>query len=268
MEMIGQANIKNFLANLSLDSLPHTLMLKGSQGCGKHLLCNLIADKLNLNLINATNDISGDWVNKLYLSGPALYIIEGYNITEREYNIILKLLEEPPTQVYLILIVNNLNNIPETIVNRAIRLNFEEYSFEELDMFAKKHSLILDSKYINSLFKTPGSLLNIINYNIKIEDIENLVSDIIARFNSISLPTALTVLNRLNLKDNYDKIDLGTFINLLYIRSIDTYIDTKNKYYFNISKIVQLYSNKLGYQKANKQNLVTNLIIDMWKEGK
>lgn len=267
MEFIGQNNIKLFLNNLTLDNMPHSLMLKGEPGCGRHLVCNLIKDKLNLELVNITDNLSTETINSIYLNEiPTLYLIEGYNITEKNYNSILKLLEEPPVQSYIVLIEDMNTILLETIANRIIKIIFEKYSFDELKEFSIANNLIIEDKYINTLFNTPGDILNILNYNIKLGEVEKLISDIITRFKSTSLPTALTVLNRLNFKDNYDKIELNTFIKLLYIRLIDKYLETKDNYYFNMSNILQEYKGKLKYKKVEKQRLVTNLLIDMWRE--
>ena len=46
----GQSKLLNIVNNFTLDTLPHTILLEGLKGSGKHSIVSYIADKLNLQI--------------------------------------------------------------------------------------------------------------------------------------------------------------------------------------------------------------------------
>ena len=55
--IIGQTKLLNKINKLTLNTLPHSLLFIGEYGCGKHLICNYIANKFNLELNKLDNNV-------------------------------------------------------------------------------------------------------------------------------------------------------------------------------------------------------------------
>ena len=65
--MVGQIQLTNKLNNITLDNFPRSLILFGEDGCGKHTYCNLISNKLDLELKDITESITLETINVLLL---------------------------------------------------------------------------------------------------------------------------------------------------------------------------------------------------------
>ena len=48
--IIGQTKLINRINSFTIDSLPHSILMIGDLGCGKHTLCKYIADKFGLEI--------------------------------------------------------------------------------------------------------------------------------------------------------------------------------------------------------------------------
>ena len=85
----GQEKLINIFENMTIDQLPHTFMLLGEDGCGKHTLSKDIAEKFSLEYEDISTTISTELIMEIEtIKVPTLYIL---NINElKDQNIILK----------------------------------------------------------------------------------------------------------------------------------------------------------------------------------
>ena len=112
----GQEKICNQIDKLTLDSFPRSLMLVGSKGAGKHLIVDYIANKFNLQVIDITTTLDQDSIEELYNRvEPYLYIIQANELSVKEENTILKFVEEPLKNSYIILLAETAIGILPTI---------------------------------------------------------------------------------------------------------------------------------------------------------
>ena len=120
MDIIGQEKLLKKIQSISLDNFPRTLMLEGPKGSGKHIIADIIRQKLNLPLYNITKNISLDTITEICLKvEPSIYLIEGNILTEKTENVILKFLEEPLKNSFIILLVDDKASLLETVINRC-----------------------------------------------------------------------------------------------------------------------------------------------------
>lgn len=131
--------IENFKNRCSNGNLSHAQLISGEDGIGKSILAEILG-KLILNgdlnreyvdIINykpskasfGVDDVREiiDEVNKKPFEGDKKVIIihQGNNLTIQAQNALLKTIEEPPTEVYIIILCESLELILDTIKSRC-----------------------------------------------------------------------------------------------------------------------------------------------------
>jgi len=168
--------------NLVLESgkTPHAIILSGPKGIGKFLLSQKITEKLfgakvdfNSELIQdllilspgEKREIGINEIRKIpdfiYLS-PAKYksrvvIIDDADLlNENAANALLKILEEPPKNSYLLLVCHNEQALKKTIKSRSSIIRMSPLSDEEILEFAK--SKLIDENLIPLCANSLGAL--------------------------------------------------------------------------------------------------------------
>ena len=191
--MVGQKYLQNLLKDFTIDTFPQSLLLIGEKGCGRHTYCNLIKERLEntsrypiqLNALDITNNISLEFIEEINIRvEPYLYVIDISKISIREQNIILKLLEEPMQNTFLVIICESTSQVLPTVLNRCQRWYFEDYTAEELMYFSQDTSLL-------EILHTPGKLLEFKGTDIKAY--KELIEKIFDKMSVASLPNALSI---------------------------------------------------------------------------
>ena len=148
----GQDKLIQKIYNLNLDTFPRTLMLLGEEGSGKHSIVSIISDHLNLPIDDITESISLEKLNEIELRiEPHIYILSVNSISLKEENTILKFLEEPLKNSFIILLANGKDGLLPTILNRCQVWPLEKYKKVLLkELFPEASDDILD------ICNTPG----------------------------------------------------------------------------------------------------------------
>ena len=261
--MIGQNKLINKINSLTLETLPHSLIILGEEGSGKHTIVNLIIDKLQLPFFDITNNISLDIIEEIYIKvEPILYLININKISLKSENMLLKLIEEPLNNAYLVLTAENKTSVISTILNRCQVWELEKYTNEQLSYFL---STIKDNYpdyfYLTDIFNTPGQLLYVINYNSKIKDMIQLSDKIIQYIGQANFSNTLTISNKLAYKDEQDKWNFDIFIKVLLYRIKKYLVDNYSQIVYNLYKITNqlLQDSKIAH--INKQQLFENYLV-------
>lgn len=255
--MIGQEKIKNELSKYSLNTLPQSILFLGEYGCGKHTLANELAQSYNLPLVDITEKVNLNTITEIY-NNPltTMYLINIDELTDREQNVLLKLVEEPLSGTYIILIASGTYCVLNTILNRCATFSFECYTPEQLRTFSDDESIL-------ELCTTPGQIKSV-NQSI-LKDTKLLASKIAEHIGEASFSNMLTIVNKVNFKDSYDKIDC-----ILLIRALAHYTEqllgtTGNSVYYDMYMKIEKSLIKLRDSRLNKESLFTNLLIELWK---
>ena len=154
--ILFQDNILKLIDSFTIDTLPHSILIKGDVGSGKHMIASYISEKFNLEYVNITDNINLDTINDIYLSNQlTAYVIEIDKLSIKEQNTILKLLEEPSITAFLLLLSSN-NMVLTTVENRCYKIKLNTYTKDQLSNF------IFDNvDLILSIAKTPGQALDL-----------------------------------------------------------------------------------------------------------
>lgn len=259
--MIGQESLISKLKLKSIDNLSQSILLLGPSGCGKHTLANEISEYYGFPLLDITENLTLDYITNIYLSAsPTFYLIDTSHITEKQQNVILKLLEEPVKTTYLILLSENRASILNTIANRCVSYEFESYLPEQLAQFVTDESHTVE---IINVCKTPGQVKSL-NYSM-LTSLINTCDNIITRLNkSISLSVALRISEKFNYKEDYDKFDIDIFFNVLSEKLTQDYIKNMNDHSLKLYNILDKYKKKMRDTRVNRKNLIDSMIMEMW----
>lgn len=232
----GQEKICNLIEKSTLDTFPRTLMLVGPEGSGKHLLCNEIKDKFQLISFDITEMLTLDTINEIYQKvEPYLYLIRINEISIREENIILKLLEEPLKNSYIILLAESVNDILPTILNRCQIWYLQNYTREYLSTFVDKNLNILD------IAETPGQAVALAS-----EDFQNMIilaDKMITKIHVATIPNTLTIADKIAWSNEKDKFNYTLFLKVLISRILyynRTNVDTKLTQLYHLTNNLQV----------------------------
>lgn len=269
-KIIGQPEIVNVLKNQVMNNqLGHAYIFSGTRGTGKTSCAKILSRAVNcLNpvdgnpcneCINCTSILSDTTMDVVEMDAasnrriddirdlrdkviypPALlkykvYIIdEAHMITNEGFNALLKIMEEPPSHLIFILATTELEKIPQTILSRCQRFDFNridregitesikyitndlniEIEEEAIDMIARAADgamrdaqSILDQVLASSGDTVTTDLVSAIIGTVKSDEVFKLVDHIIAGDQSEALKT---------LEEVFDSgIDSGEFISSL-----------------------------------------------------
>ena len=205
----GQEKICCKIHNSTLDTFPRTLMLVGEKGAGKQTLCNYACDFLNLTQVDITDKLTLEVLEDINAQvEPYMYVIRINEISVKEENTILKFLEEPLKNSFIMLLADTEIGILQTILNRCQIWHLQHYSRDVLKEF-----LTIEDNRVLDIAHTPGMVKRMCEC--QFSDMVILAEKIINKISVASVSNTLTIANRLAFKEERDKFDVEVFVNIL-----------------------------------------------------
>lgn len=263
--MIGQVNLLKKLNSYTIDNFPHSSLILGEEGSGKHTLSTYIKDNiLKLPLLDITENISDEYIDMIYRNpNPSIYLINMSKMMEKEQNILLKFIEEPLQNAFIILLCENVNNLLNTIYNRCVVFEMELYKKDELSQFISSDQ---DKDLILSVLRTPGKILNTNLSNIRA--IYDLCDKVVDKLSIANFSNTLTISSKINYKDEYNKFDINIFFDMLIYTLYNKYLDQNNKKILDMYLLTVNARKKLLDKRVNKELFVQNFLTKLWKESR
>ena len=261
-ELIGQKKIAEKLDNITLDSLPKTLMLIGPDGSGKHLIAKMIADKFSLEYIEISEKVDRtELIEYNQAAQPRLFVIDLNFFNEKQQNQLLKFIEEPPTYSYVVVLAESTVGLLETVINRCIKWQLEPYTKQEIIDIT--HTILRDD-LIFDLVKTPGQLKHI--SETIIAACSKLCNSIIKNIGRATYADTISLSTRINYKEDYDKPEFDLFLNMLELFAYRDFVATNSEQSFKIYKVVNEYKQRLIIKTIAKEPFMINMLTNLWKE--
>lgn len=312
-QVLGHRKIINHLEGaIKRDRPSHAYIFHGEDGIGKSMVANAYAKGLmcqtvdgnkpcgicrsckqfesgnNPDLIYVThektnisvNDIREQIVEKMaikpYNNKYKVFIVdEAEKMNEQAQNALLKTLEEPPEYGVIMLLTSNINTFLDTILSRAVTLDFQPIDIKELTEFLLKNREIPDyqARVIAACSGgVPGQALKLI-------DSEEYVT---RRDNSLNILKKLG-----NLREGYileiakelseNKGDIEFFLNMFesYLRDILCYKSTKDQTLLIFSDeqdVIKAQADKLSFENISEmiaagRELKARLESNVFKEA-
>lgn len=264
-DVIGQEPIIKQIN--SMKNLPQFIILLGPQGSGRSLIAKYIAESRNMDYIEINNKIADIRIlidNTVGLTRPTMYFIQNADeLTLQAANAMLKIAEEPPQNLYIVMGLVTLENIISTIVSRATVLQLEPYTPNQLQTFYKELDTVVqyEDAMLNCL-STPGDIKTYINiFDSCYEYVQLVYTNIL----KVRTGNAFKISNKIDFKEVNDvitpKLFLSVFLEYLRrqlheptVNEVDEVDIYRNMIFYTNQALIQL--NKKG---ANKK-----MIFDLW----
>lgn len=261
MNLKGQKELVEIFENMNMNQLPHSFMLLGEYGCGKHLLSHEIADKFGLDYHETTDEITSELLDTYAITNiPTLYVIDIVKV--KDQNLVLKFAEESKNFVYVCLLCDNENLVLDTVLNRCIIYRFQKYDIEVLkDDVAYILMSEENQKLALTICNTIGQLREVGNSNLV--ELYDFCNKVVEHIGDANFPNMLSISDKFNYKDLYDKYNINSFFKFMINLYSEKYIKD-NKYYKEFITTVD-YFKKLNNSKYNKELLIQNYLINLWK---
>lgn len=185
--MIGYNDIlKNLSKRIENNSFSHSNIILGPDGSGKIILAKEVALKLinkekNLDYVDIhiykptkasigvdeVRDMLEEVSKKAYEGKNKVIIIgKGDTLTVQAQNALLKTIEEPPIGVYIILLIESLDSVLDTIKSRSQVIKLYPLTDEEIESYIKtiaSYDPILTKVAINYSSGYPGKAIDFLN---------------------------------------------------------------------------------------------------------
>jgi DNA polymerase III subunit delta' len=278
MSVIGHSEIINsFIRAINNNRLSHAHIFVGDDGIGKSPLAAFLGRKLlhkeedrdfvdivhwrveknKLSIgVGAIRSLIEE-VNKRPFEGEKKVIIihQGDKMTIQAQNALLKTIEEPPRNVFIFILCENLQSILDTIKSRCQVHKLNPLKDNEIKVYLKNHYPDLKDKDITMIISfsdgIPGKAGLLIN-NQQFNEIRNLVIEILLNINNINTEELLKYEEHFSkFNDSWQDI-----INVLITFLRDTVIYKEigdEKLIINIDKLelIKEFANMFSLSKLN-----------------
>lgn len=182
---------------------------------------------------------------------PAVFMIDGNDLSEKNNNTILKLLEEPPKNAFIFILINNEAGVLPTILNRCFIWKIKPYKSIDLIEFITDKFNDETKNLILTIAKTPGQIINLCELNPnKLVDYANYILDKI---------TIASFSNVLNISDKvyFDEFEADKFSCIMLCNLL---------LYIIKQRLMQNYDSKYVDAHNLTSKLVTNLYINNYNK--
>lgn len=282
--IIGNKNVKELLN--SIENPTHAYMFSGPDGVGKMLFAQEFANKFLCisenkpcykckSCIQFEHDNNTDFqiidsidgsikieqirvmISKIYekpiLSNKKIYIINNADkMTVQAQNCLLKILEEPPQYVVIILIVSNDYAILNTIKSRCIKIKFDKIEDEDLKQYLEKNGQNITNDMLKMYNGSIGKAITLQGKEEKYAKIQDYINS--------NYKTDFVKAAKIIYEEKDEVINFLEYMNILFYNKCD-----KNIRYSNCINKVNEAVGKLKYN-CNIEMLIDELLLDIWEE--
>ncbi len=257
MMILGQEKICLKIDSLTLDLFPRSLMLVGPKGSGKHMIAEYVSKKFKLTLRDITTTLDQDTIEELYNRvEPYLYIINANELTVKEENTILKFIEEPLKNSYIILLAETDIGILHTIINRCQIWYLQNYSKEFLKTFVTDNNL-----YVLDVATTPGQVIELCKSPLM--EMVQLATKIIDKIDVASVSNTLTLSDKIGFKKESNKYDVKLFVMILLNKLTNCCKNSSDTKYVKSYMLTSELMKKLNVKNLDYKALFEGYVVQL-----
>ena len=280
--MIGQKEVLKQIDNLIEKGFPRFVVITGQKGQGKTELAKYISKKMNIQIIEFGIKIDEirEMIEMAYKqTEPLIYLIQNADkMSIGAKNSLLKVIEEPPNNCYVIMELQQMENTLETIKSRCQEIKMEQYSEEDIQEMINKLNPVLDTDEIGMISQAAENYYQIkilINYGVK--EFYNYTDKVYNNIYKVQSANSFKIAEKLDLKDTGECYDLEMFWNMYIYRCIGELFDlmaypgteerwAKADIVGKCISITEKYKQKLNINGINKIMLCDQWILSIRKE--
>lgn len=260
--VIGQEKLVKALEGYTLETAPKTILFLGQSGCGKSWIANAFAKQLDLDVVVVQPDSTAEKLIEYYQCPiNKMYLIDLKDIVEKDQNKFLKFIEEPSKTMNIILMAESTVGILPTILNRCVKYVFEPYTPEQLKQFDWAVNCSEEIAY--EICKTPGQLLELSADNL--DQALGLCRAIVSSVDKANYANTLSIVTKINLKDDAKKIDFKLFFDLMTYAAFDDYKKNNNELSFKIYLYTIRQQAKALNINVAKEAFLLNYLDNIWR---
>ena len=260
--VIGQEKLVKALEGYTLETAPKTILFLGQSGCGKSWIANAFAKQLDLEVVVVKPDSTAEKLIEYYQCPiNKMYLIDLKDIVEKDQNKFLKFIEEPSKTMNIILMAESTIGILPTILNRCVKYVFEPYTPEQLKQFDWAVNCSEEIAY--EICKTPGQLLELSADNL--DQALGLCRAIVSSVDKASYANTLSIVTKINFKDDAKKIDFKLFFDLMTYAAFDDYKKNNNELSFKIYLYTIRQQAKALNINVAKEAFLLNYLDNIWR---
>lgn len=260
--VIGQEKLVKALEGYTLETAPKTILFLGQSGCGKSWIANAFAKQLDLEVVVVKPDSTAEKLIEYYQCPiNKMYLIDLKDIVEKDQNKFLKFIEEPSKTMNIILMAESTVGILPTILNRCVKYVFEPYTPEQLKQFDWAVNCSEEIAY--EICKTPGQLLELSADNL--DQALCLCRAIVSSVDKANYANTLSIVTKINLKDDAKKIDFKLFFDLMTYVAFDDYKKNNNELSFKIYLYTIRQQAKALNINVAKEAFLLNYLDNIWR---
>ena len=143
MYMMNQQEAIIYLNNYAMKNR-QAILISGPEGCGKTYLAKHYSELLNISEFHVVES-KMDTIREVMtacaeISAPVVLCIENLDMAVMGVSYaILKFLEEPKHNIFIVITCRNIRQIPDTIVSRCVTIDVPPMIQEDLSAYAKSH---------------------------------------------------------------------------------------------------------------------------------
>lgn len=267
--MVGQRELLHQIDILiSNKKFPKFSIVIGEDGYGKHTLCKYIAEKMQLDYLLFNNKIDDmrtfiDVVTSQ--ATPYIYVLQdGDAMSVGAKNSILKVVEEVPSNAYIILLIDNRNSALATLLSRAFVFELNSYSKSELLEYCNLQGITNGDDLIK-VANCPGEIDTASKQDAA--SVIKFATDLLDNISRYELPYAMTNCSLMNGSAD-SKYELKLVFNAMYsvmINRLEVDGKTNLKMYRDVCSLISEYSYKLRMRSGNKKYIVDSFMMNLWR---
>lgn len=261
--MKGQESlIKQIQTLIESNKMPHSILLAGPEGCGKKTLSRKIAGWMHLELHEIEDKISAESLEEtLEKQAFMLYSINCSAQDIKAQNSLLKLLEEPRKNMFIVLRATSLLNVLNTVQNRCIKFTFSGYSKEVLREFIADN--IEAEDLLLNISDTPGDIIKM--QNMPLLSMHEFADKILNKMRGANYANSLNILNRIALKNEQNLFDANTFARIFGYCIRESCVCDESYSYEYLLVIFNTFIQNLLKPNVNKKYMWEDFITKLWR---